>query len=118
MEEVLSRLPREQCLVYLDDVLVVEHTVKKSEESVCCICWTEAETSEMLFDEKKVFFLGYIVSAGGVREGESCQKLACANRSPSTSWFPRIDFILSKVRPQLLICRSTSLLVDTEICSI
>lgn len=35
MKEVLSRLPREQYLVYLDDVLVVGYTVRKH---LCRIC--------------------------------------------------------------------------------
>ena len=76
MEEVLSRLPREQCLVYLDDVLVVGHTAKKPLKNLCSVrgaqylsfnsrgkcCWSNERKYDTNVDKSELIdMINYLV---------------------------------------------------------
>ena len=84
MENVLAGLAREKCIVYLDDVLVIGQTFQ---EHLCNLrevftrlsragLWLKPLKCKLM--QRKVEFLGYVVSADGVsaaEESDGCHRL-------------------------------------------
>ena len=72
MEEVLRGLAREKCVVYLDDVLVIGRTYQDHLSNLREVfarlsrAGLRLRPSKCKLVRRKVEFLGYIVSGGGI----------------------------------------------------
>ena len=115
MEGVLSGLAREQCLVYLDDVLVVGQTVDEHLRNLravfSCLAYAglKLKPVKCRLMRKEVSFLGYIVSVRGVSADTEKVRAVLVIPIPCSAWLLRIDLVLQKVRSMLLSRRPASL---------
>ena len=88
MESVLHGLQWEECLLYLDDIIVPASTVQESIERLEHVfqrlldAGLKLKPSKCIFFQKKVKFLGHIASENGIQtdpeKTEAVQKMAQA----------------------------------------
>jgi transposase InsO family protein len=86
MEQVLADVQWEHCLVYLDDILVAQNTVKRTIESLEKVltrlrsAGLKLKPSKCTLFAKKVRYLGHIIS----EEGIACdpEKVSCVKEWP------------------------------------